>query len=94
MRQLVMEEPNGEVGRDIGAAAELCSRAGVTRGPCPTPHSPWIHTLPGVGVPVLCSLSHLFLGWPLHPSGLYPPPRPAWLEPTLMEARSHRSTDI
>lgn len=45
--------------------------------------------------PVLCSLIHLFLGWPLHPSGLYPRPNtPAWLEPTLMEARSHRSIDI
>lgn len=43
---------------------------------------------------MLCSRIHLFLG-PSIPQGSNPPtPTPAWLEPTLMEARSHHSTDI
>ena len=33
------------------------------------------HIGSGWGTPMLCSLIHLFLGWPLHPSGL-PPPLP------------------
>lgn len=81
MRQLEMEEPNGEVGGEIGTS--------VTRGPCPTPHRP------RGGSPQCCAHSSTS-SWagPSIPQGSTPPPPPAWLEPTLMEARSHRSIDI
>lgn len=95
MRQLAMEEPNGEVGERRRGLGRALQQGRCNPRPVPHPTQSLDSYTPRGGSPSAVLTQPPLPGLaPPSLRALPPRPRPAWLEPTLMEARSHRSTDI